>query len=89
MTRSTFVEGRDNHLAEVRFNNARADREYQAAFRDAKLGQPGDDLDAAAARVKASAVRVPLVAALDDWAVSCTERVGVGMHPAGRARRRP
>ena len=75
MTRSTFVEGRDNHLAEVRFNNARADREYQAAFRDAKLGQPGDDLDAAAARVKASAVRVPLVAALDDWAVCCTEPV--------------
>ena len=29
MTRSTFVEGRDNHLADVRFNNARADREYQ------------------------------------------------------------
>src|SRR5262249_20234902 len=27
MTRSTFVEGRDNHPAEVRFNNARADRE--------------------------------------------------------------
>ena len=29
MTRSTFVEGRDNHLAEVSFNNARADREYE------------------------------------------------------------
>ena len=29
MTRSTFVEGRDNHLADVRFNNAQADREYQ------------------------------------------------------------
>jgi serine/threonine-protein kinase len=74
MTRSTFVEGRDNHLAEVRFNNARADREYQAAFREAELGQPVDDPDAVAARVKASAVRAPLVAALDDWAVCCPER---------------
>ena len=26
MTRSTYVEGRDNHLADVRFNNAQADR---------------------------------------------------------------
>lgn len=73
-TRSTFVEGRDNHLADLRFNNARADRQYQAAFRGASLGEPPDDSDAAAARVKASAVRAPLVAALDDWAVCCTER---------------
>jgi tetratricopeptide (TPR) repeat protein len=74
MTRSTFVEGRNNHLAEVRFNNARAEKEYQAAFRESGLGQPGDDPDAAASRVKASAVRTPLVAALVDWAVCCTER---------------
>jgi serine/threonine-protein kinase len=71
MNRSTFVEGRDNHLAEVRFNNAQADREYQKAFRDAELGAPTDDPDGVARRVKASAVRVPLVAALDDWA-SCS-----------------
>ena len=71
MTRSTFVEGRDNHPADVRFNNARADREYQTAFRDAGLGEPPDDPDGAAGRVMASAVRVPLAAALDDWAV-CT-----------------
>ena len=38
MTRSTFVEGRDNHLAEVRFNNARADREYEPAFRKRQAG---------------------------------------------------
>jgi hypothetical protein len=31
MDRSTFVEGRDNHLADVRFNNAQADREYPGA----------------------------------------------------------
>jgi serine/threonine-protein kinase len=69
MTRSTFVEGRDNHFAEVRFNNAQADREYQKRFRDAGLGEPPDDPDGAARRIKASAVRLPLVAALDDWAV--------------------
>ena len=68
MARSTFVEGRDSHTADVRFNNARADREYRAAFLDAGLGAPPDDPDGAAGRVKASAVRVPLVVALDDWA---------------------
>jgi eukaryotic-like serine/threonine-protein kinase len=75
MTRSTFVEGRDNHLADVRFNNAQADRGYQTAFRDAGLGEPPDDADGAAGRVKASAVSVPLVAALDDWAVCCSDGV--------------
>jgi eukaryotic-like serine/threonine-protein kinase len=75
MTRSTYVEGRDNHLADVRFNNAQADREYQKAFRDAALGVPPNDPDAAAQRVKRSAVRVPLVAALDDWAVCAPDAV--------------
>jgi serine/threonine-protein kinase len=75
MTRSTFAEGRDNHPAEVRFNNAQADREYQKAFGDAGLSRPPDDPDAAARRVKASAVRVPLVAALDDWAVCSPDGV--------------
>ena len=69
MTRSTFVDGRNNHSADVRFNNAQADREYEKAFRDAALGEPPDDPGGAAGRVKASAVRTPLVAALDDWAV--------------------
>jgi serine/threonine-protein kinase len=69
-TRSTFVDGRDDHTADVRFNNARADREYEKAFRDAGLGEPPDDVDGAAGRVGASAVRVSLVAALGDWAVS-------------------
>jgi tetratricopeptide (TPR) repeat protein len=75
MTRFTFVEGRDNHLADIRFNNAQADREYQTAFRDAGLGQPADDADGAAGRVKASPVRTPLVAALDDWAVCSSDNV--------------
>ena len=38
MSRSTFAEGRLNSLADVRFQNAQADREYQEAFRDAALG---------------------------------------------------
>jgi serine/threonine-protein kinase len=75
MTRSTFVEGRENHLADVRFNNAQADREYQTAFRNAGLGEPPDDADGAAGRVRASAVRVPLVVALDDWAVCSSDDV--------------
>jgi tetratricopeptide (TPR) repeat protein len=75
MTRSTFVEGRDNHFADVRFNNAQADREYQKAFRDAALGEPPDDPDGAARRIRASAVRLPLVAALDDWAVCSPDGV--------------
>ncbi|HZY88040.1 MAG TPA: serine/threonine-protein kinase, partial [Gemmataceae bacterium] len=75
MSRSTFVDGRDNHLADVRFNNAKADREYEKAFRDAALGEPPDAPDGAAGRVKASAVSVPLVAALDDWAVCSSDGV--------------
>jgi serine/threonine-protein kinase len=74
MDRSTFVEGRFNHLAEVRFNNAQADRAYQKAFRDAALGEPPNDPDGAAGRIKASALRLPLVAALDDWAACSADR---------------
>jgi serine/threonine-protein kinase len=69
MTRSTIADGRENQLADVRFNNAQADRDYQRAFREAGLGEPPSDPDGAARRVKAGSVRAPLVAALDDWAV--------------------
>jgi eukaryotic-like serine/threonine-protein kinase len=91
MTRSTFAEGRDNHPADVRFNNAQADRGYKKAFRDAALGEPPGDPDGAAGRVRASAVRVPLVAALDDWAACSPDgarrdwvlRVARGADPDG------
>jgi eukaryotic-like serine/threonine-protein kinase len=73
--RSTFVEGRDNHLADVRFNNAQADRQYQDAFQQAMLGEPRNDPDMVAAQIKASALRWPLVAALDDWAACCADSV--------------
>jgi serine/threonine-protein kinase len=75
MTRSTFVEGRDNLPAEVHFNHARADQKYEHAFRDAGLGGPPDDPDGAANRVRASAGRISLVVALDDWAVCSPEGV--------------
>jgi serine/threonine-protein kinase len=41
---------------------------YAAALKDADLGREGDDVNAVASRVRDSAVRVEVVAALDDWA---------------------
>ena len=73
LNRATLAEGRFNPAAERRFNNARADRDYEAAFRDAGFGAIGDDPEAVAARVAASAARQPLVAALDDWAVCAAD----------------
>jgi serine/threonine-protein kinase len=58
---ATYVEGK--------FNSAGAERLYAAAFAEAGLGQEGDPAEAVAARVRASAVREALVAALDGWAV--------------------
>jgi serine/threonine-protein kinase len=64
---ATYVEGK--------FDSAGAERLYAAAFAEAGLGQEGDDVEAVAVRVKASAVRQALVAALDDWAVCAGARV--------------
>src|SRR5262249_32144855 len=49
-------------------SNRRTADDYAAAFRAAGLGEVGDDEAAVAARVRASGVAKPLVAALDDWA---------------------
>jgi serine/threonine-protein kinase len=54
---------------------AHADLDYEAAFRDAGLGKVQDDPAGVATRVRGSAVREALVAALDDWAVSVTDQV--------------
>ncbi len=72
LNRATLAEGARNPVAERRFNNARADRDYTAAFQDAAFGTIADDPKAVAARVAASAAREPAVAALGDWAV-CTD----------------
>jgi tetratricopeptide (TPR) repeat protein/tRNA A-37 threonylcarbamoyl transferase component Bud32 len=60
LKRATLVEGR--------FDFAGEDRAYAAVFREAGLGAVGQDPGEVAARVRASAVREELVAALDDWA---------------------
>jgi serine/threonine-protein kinase len=58
--RASWVDGH--------FDNETAAHDYAAAFRDAGLGQLGDDEAAVAARVRATGVAGLLVAALDDWA---------------------
>jgi serine/threonine-protein kinase len=58
--RATWVEGR--------FDGRTAARDYAAAFREAGLGEVGDDEATVAARVRASGIAGALVAALDDWA---------------------
>jgi eukaryotic-like serine/threonine-protein kinase len=49
---------------------ATSGRHYEAAFRDAGIGAPGDDPANAAARILNSPIRAALVAALDDW-IAC------------------
>jgi eukaryotic-like serine/threonine-protein kinase len=51
-----------------KFEAAGLDSLYEEAFAKARLGRPGDDSEAVAARVWGSAVRAEIVAALDDWA---------------------
>jgi serine/threonine-protein kinase len=70
--RATWVEG---HFLDDPTTTA---RECAAAFREAGLGEVGDDEETVAARVRASGVPGPLVAALDDWAFVAAE-------PASRA----
>ncbi len=73
LNRSTLAEGQLHHAALLRFNKARADRDYAEAFRDQGLGEPPDDPEGAAARVRASKWAAHLVAALDDWAVCAAD----------------
>ncbi len=69
LNRAAVVDGRYHRSP----NKARADREYEAAFREAGFGTVHDDPAMVAARVQASNIRVALVAALDDWAVCAAE----------------
>ena len=57
LNRVTLAEGRFNAAAERRFNNARADRNYESAFREAGFGAIGDNPAGVAARIAASAAR--------------------------------
>ncbi|MGO9463665.1 MAG: protein kinase domain-containing protein [Isosphaeraceae bacterium] len=69
LARATILGGRFDPAADRRFNYARADREYESAFREAGAGAMGDDPADVARRVAASSVRQPLLVALCDWAV--------------------
>jgi tetratricopeptide (TPR) repeat protein len=55
-------------LVEAKFDFAGGERLYEAALADAGLGRPGDDSEGLAGRVRNSAVREEIVAALDHWA---------------------
>jgi serine/threonine-protein kinase len=55
-------------LFEEDLDHAEAEEPYVAAFAEAGLGPEGDDVEAATARVRDSAVCPEVVAALDDWA---------------------
>jgi tetratricopeptide (TPR) repeat protein/tRNA A-37 threonylcarbamoyl transferase component Bud32 len=51
-----------------KLNFARTEQEYAAAFREAGLGSEGEAVEVVAARLRASAVKADVVAALDHWA---------------------
>jgi tetratricopeptide (TPR) repeat protein/tRNA A-37 threonylcarbamoyl transferase component Bud32 len=59
---------RASTLVEGKWDSAGAERGYAAALREAGLSREGQDAGEAGARVRASAVRAEVVAALDDWA---------------------
>src|SRR5262249_25420682 len=56
------------------YNPAGVEPGYVAAFAEAGWGREGDDINAASARVRESAVRAEIVAALDDWASITPDR---------------
>jgi serine/threonine-protein kinase len=66
LKRATFYDGK--------FDDLSAARDYAAAFQEARLMRDGDDPEEVAARVRDSAVRAQLVAALDDWAGAIKEK---------------
>jgi serine/threonine-protein kinase len=55
-------------LVDGKLNDQSMDQEYTAAFRATGLWQEGEDEEVVAGRVRASAIRGHLLAALDDWA---------------------
>ncbi len=58
------------YRAATGFDMSQADREYRAAFEEGGLGTINEPPETVAGRVRASAVRGAILAALDDW-VSC------------------
>jgi Flp pilus assembly protein TadD len=60
-------------LVEGKLDTKMADRAYAAAFAEAGVGKEGDDEKEAAARIRASAIREKLIAALDEWVGMATD----------------
>jgi Flp pilus assembly protein TadD len=60
-------------LMEGQFDKASAAREYEAAFRESGIGAETEAAEVVAERIRASAVREQLVAAVDDWALRVQE----------------
>jgi serine/threonine-protein kinase len=63
------IRGSAVQLTDGKWTWRAADEEYEAAFRQAGLGAPEDPAKEVAARVRGSAIREALAAAVDDWAV--------------------
>ena len=71
-SRLDSVRSNRQSVLEGRFNNAQADRDYEAEFGVAGFGDVNEDPALVAARVRASSVHRALVAALSDWAACAT-----------------
>jgi serine/threonine-protein kinase len=59
---------------DLAYYKSRADRQYLSAFENSGLAKEQDPPGVVAARINASAVRVALLAALDDWTVCVTDK---------------
>jgi serine/threonine-protein kinase len=65
---------RATSAGDLSYYKSKADREYMLAFENSGLAKEQDPPDVVAVRVNASAVRLALIAALDDWAVCVTDK---------------
>jgi serine/threonine-protein kinase len=74
MARLDAIRLRKAMMVRGNFDFASADRAYAAIFQKVGLARPDDEAAAVAERIRRSAVRGPLVAALDDWAGAIGDR---------------
>ncbi len=61
-------------MVEHHLDFAKADRDYATIFRERGLAKEGEDPEVVAARIRSSAIKAQLVAALDDWATATKAR---------------
>ena len=59
---------------DLAYYKSKADRQYMTAFADSGIAKAQDQPATVAARVNASPVKAPLIAALDDWAICAADR---------------